>query len=81
MHLVVIVILLVLGLLQISSSLAMLIGIAKGDGWALLPSEIKDLTHFTWFGTILTFIALVIAVPYVYICGLFKLMFTGEWFK
>lgn len=80
MHPVLLVILVVLGSLQIAVSLVVITGMLEGDGWALLPADIRTLNDLTWFGAIFLFILLILIIPYVYLWGLLRLIFKGEWF-
>ena len=53
--------------------------ISHGEGLALLPSTIKEQFSFTWVGTILLFIILLILLPWVYLVGFIYLVFKGHW--
>lgn len=67
--------------MQIICSLYMLHDMSNGNGFALLPNEIHDSNDITWFGAIILFTLELIIVPFVYLCGLLKLIFVGRWFE
>ena len=48
---------------------------------ACFPKEIRDTCDITWFGAIFVFMLLLILIPFLYLFGLIKLMFTGRWFE
>ena len=66
---------------QLISSIYVLLQMRHGIGAALLPNEIYDSNDITWFGAITLFILELILIPFVYLCGLLKLIFVGRWFE
>ena len=65
-------------LIALFASIFMLIHIAKGDGFALLPSEIKELNDFNWFGAIMLFIVMLFSFPLVYLYLLLGFIFKSR---
>lgn len=59
-------------------SIVMLIYIAKGFGFALLPSEIKELNDVNWFGAIMLFIIMLFLSPLVYLYLFLGFIFTSH---
>ena len=67
--------------MQLIFSIYVLLQMANGIGSALLPNEIHDSNDITWFGAIVVFMLELILIPFVYLCGLLKLIFVGRWFE
>lgn len=67
--------------MQLIFSIYALLKMWEGYGYALLPNEIHDTSNITWFGAIFVFLLLFILMPFLYLFGLIKLMFTGRWFE
>jgi hypothetical protein len=64
--------------ISLFASVSLLICIAKGDGFTLLPSEIKELNDVNWFGAIMLFIVLLFLFPLVYLYLLLGFIFTSH---
>ena len=65
-------------LVALLMSIVMLIYIAKGFGFALLPSEIKELNDVNWFGAIMLFIIMLFLSPLVYLYLFLGFIFTSH---
>jgi hypothetical protein len=65
-------------LVALFASAFMLICIANGDGFALLPSEIKELNDVNWFGATVLFIVMLFLVPLVYLYLFLGFIFTSR---
>lgn len=59
-------------------SIFMFTYIAKGFGFALLPSEIKELNDVNWFGAIMLFIIALFLFPLVYLYLFLGFIFTSH---
>lgn len=65
-------------LIALFASIFMLIYIAEGNRFALLPNEIKELNDVNWFGAIMLFIVMLFSFPLVYLYLLLGLIFTSR---
>lgn len=65
-------------IVALSSSIYMFISIAEGYGFALLPSEIKELNDVNWFGAIMLFIIDLLFFPLVYLYLFLGFIFTSH---
>jgi hypothetical protein len=65
-------------LVALFASAFMLICIANGDGFALLPNEIKELNDVNWFGATVLFIVMLFLVPLVYLYLFLGFIFTSR---
>ena len=65
-------------LIALFASIFMLICIANGDGFALLPNEIKELNDVNWFGATVLFIVMLFLVPLVYLYLFLGFIFTSR---
>ena len=60
------------------ASVFMLICIANGDRFALLPGEIKELNDVNWFGATVLFTVMLFLVPLVYLYLFLGFIFTSR---
>jgi len=65
-------------LIALFMSAFMLICIANGDGFALLPNEIKELNDVNWFGATVLFTVMLFLVPLVYLYLFLGFIFTSR---
>ena len=65
-------------LVALFMSAFMLICIANGDGFALLPNEIKELNGVNWFGATVLFTVMIFLVPLVYLYLFLGFIFTSR---
>mgnify|MGYP000869678542 CR=1 FL=1 len=65
-------------LVALFASILMLIYIAKGNRFALLPNEIKELNDVNWFGATVLFIVMLFLVPLVYLYLFLGFIFTSR---
>jgi hypothetical protein len=65
-------------LIALFASIFMLICIAEGNRFALLPNEIKELKDVNWFGAIVLFIVMLFSFPLVYLYLLLGFIFKSR---
>ncbi len=65
--------------LNISISISILYEMLNGDGFALSPKAIKELSDLTWLGAIAIFSYMFIFATFMYFICFMYFLFKGSW--